>query len=315
MTDGDTRRPLRLGLVGIGKIARDRHMPAITESPDVTLVATASPFDGVEGVPRFPDIDAMLRNGPPLNAVSICTPPAGREAIAAAAIAAGKHVMLEKPPATTAAAVQRLAALADLHGVTLFTSWHSRETAAVDAARAWLADRPIDAVSVVWKEDVRVWHPGQDWILEEGGFGVFDPGVNAMSILTTILPGELTLDRARLAIPANRASPIAATLAMRHASAAPVTVELDFLHGGEPCWNICVRSDGSVLTVTHGGAALEIDGAEQDLAPDDGEYSRLYARFSAMITRKASEADLRPLQIAAAAIAAGERVKAPAFSW
>ena len=315
MTDDDTRRPLRLGLVGIGKIARDRHLPAIAASPDVTLVATASPDDGVEGVPRFPDIAAMLGDGPQMDAVSICTPPAGREAIAAVAIAAGKHVMLEKPPATTVAAVQRLAAAADARGVTLFATWHSRETAAVDAARDWLAARSIEAVEIEWKEDIRVWHPGQDWILDEGGFGVLDPGINALSIITAILPSELALEGALLDVPVNRASPIAATLALRHAEAAPVTMALDFLHTGKPCWTITVRSTGSVLTLMRGGADLALDGNEQVLALNVGEYPRLYAKFAAMIIAKASEADIRPLQIAADAIAAGRRVKADAFLW
>ena len=41
---------------------------------------------------------------------------------------------------------------------------------------------------VTWKEDVRHWHPGQQWIWEAGGFGVFDPGINALSIVTKIMP-------------------------------------------------------------------------------------------------------------------------------
>ena len=41
---------------------------------------------------------------------------------------------------------------------------------------------------IIWKEDVHHWHPGQRWIWEPGGFGVFDPGINALSVLTEILP-------------------------------------------------------------------------------------------------------------------------------
>ena len=51
----------------------------------------------------------------------------------------------------------------------------------------WLAGRTIRRVECTWKEDVRVWHPGQAWIWEPG-IGVFDPGINALSVLTRILP-------------------------------------------------------------------------------------------------------------------------------
>ncbi|RAG46972.1 gfo/Idh/MocA family oxidoreductase, partial [Burkholderia multivorans] len=89
--------------------------------------------------------------------------------------------------------VAALEALARSRGLTLFATWHSRCASAVEPARAWLATREIRAVQVRWKEDVRRWHPGQQWIWEPGGLGVFDPGINALSIVTRILPRELVL--------------------------------------------------------------------------------------------------------------------------
>ncbi len=54
--------------------------------------------------------------------------------------------------------------------------------------REWCAARALTRVGYyLEKEDVRRWHPGQDWIWEAGGFGVFDPGINALSILTEVL--------------------------------------------------------------------------------------------------------------------------------
>src|SRR5690606_40163452 len=67
---------------------------------------------------------------------------------------------------------------------------HSRMALAVAAARRWLADRTIHEGRITWREDLRKWHPGQDWILDAGGMGVFDPGINALSILTEILPAD-----------------------------------------------------------------------------------------------------------------------------
>src|SRR3546814_11677460 len=68
---------------GIGKIARDQHRPAIRADDRYELVATASRHAQVDGVPGHADIAAMIAGDYRLGAVSICTPPVGRPAIAA----------------------------------------------------------------------------------------------------------------------------------------------------------------------------------------------------------------------------------------
>src|SRR3546814_15750445 len=107
-----------LGLVGIGKIARDQHLPAIRADDRYELVATASRHAQVDGVPGHADIAAMIAGDHRLSAVSICTPPVGRHAIAAAAIDAGLHVMLEKPPAATTTEINAPPEHARARGVT-----------------------------------------------------------------------------------------------------------------------------------------------------------------------------------------------------
>jgi predicted dehydrogenase len=89
---------LQLGLVGVGKIARDQHVPAIAAHPGLNLAATASPRGRIDGVPGHADLDAMMAAHPDLDAIILCTPPAIRAGLALRALAAGKHVMLEKPP-------------------------------------------------------------------------------------------------------------------------------------------------------------------------------------------------------------------------
>ena len=77
---------------------------------------------------------------------------------------AKKHVFLEKPPGATVSEVEDLKALAEENGVSLFASWHSRYAPAVEAARAFLASTRISSAAINWKEDVRRWHPNQEWI-------------------------------------------------------------------------------------------------------------------------------------------------------
>lgn len=305
---------LKLGLVGIGKIARDQHVPALAREPRFALVATASRHASLPDVPSHPDIDSLIAGGHVLQAVSLCTPPAGRYEQALAAIDAGLHVMLEKPPGATLAEVVALADQARRAGVTLFATWHSREAASVDAARTWLADKRIRSVRIDWREDIRVWHPGQDWILAAGGFGVFDPGINALSIATTILPATLRVIDSALHVPENRAAPIAASLRLLHGADTPVAVEFDFLQTGPQSWDIVVETDGGTLRLSDGGRTLSIDGAPASAGVDQ-EYARLYRRFADLVAAGESDVDLRPLTLVSDAFLLGRTTHVAPFDF
>ncbi|MGR3579838.1 MAG: Gfo/Idh/MocA family protein, partial [Sagittula sp.] len=195
---------MEIALVGIGKIAVDQHVPAISDNPDWELAATVSRHGTVEGVPAYSDFDRMLEERPEIRVVSLCLPPVPRFDYAEKAILAGRHVMLEKPPGATLSECHALEALARKHRVSLYATWHSRQADKVAAAKDWLRDKRLRKLAVRWREDVRQWHPGQDWVFEAGGLGVFDPGINALSILTEILPVPVHLTGAELHFPENR---------------------------------------------------------------------------------------------------------------
>ena len=131
--------PIRLAIVGLGKIARDQHLAAIEATEGVELVAVASRNASLDGIASFHDISELLASDIKIDAVSLCTPPQGRFALAKAALDAGKHVMLEKPPGATISEVFALDAQAEANGLSLFSTWHSRAAAAVEPARALLA--------------------------------------------------------------------------------------------------------------------------------------------------------------------------------
>ena len=302
----------RLALVGVGKIARDQHLPALARSDAFELVAAVNRDGPLADVSSFADLTSMLESGIQVDAVSLCTPPSCRYELARMALDAGLHVMLEKPPAATVTEVHDLEARAREHGRTLFATWHSREASGVEPARAWLSERVIESVTVTWKEDIRVWHPGQHWILQAGGMGVFDPGINALSILTRILPGRLTLQSATLDFPNNCQSPIAAEMLMSHAAAARVAASFDFLYTGTPCWNIEVRTDRETLLLTQGGHQMYLDETPH-VAGTDQEYARLYQRFSELIASGARDVDTKPLQLVEDALMIGRRQERAAF--
>ena len=97
-------------------------------------------------------------------------------------------------------------------GRVLFTTWHAQYNAGVAEAQRRLAGHTIRRLLVTWKEDVRRWHPGQTWIWQAGGFGVFDPGINALAIVTRILPTPIFVQKADLEFASNLDAPIAASL-------------------------------------------------------------------------------------------------------
>jgi len=300
--------PLKLGLVGIGKIARDQHIPALAADPRFELVACASRNARVDGVANFPDIETLLAEVPHLDAISICTPPQAHFDAALAALRAGKHVMLEKPPAATTRQIALLQAEAARHGRTLFQTWHSRFAAGADTAREWLRGRTLRGGRITWKEDVHHWHPGQQWIWEPGGLGVFDPGINALSLLTEVLPDEVFVHQAVLEFPENQQAPIAARLDLRTDAGVTVSAEFDFRQKGEQTWDIELVTTSGRLRLSRGGGALEID--DRPLDADDalaGEYPRLYARFAELCAAGESEVDWRPFQLVADAFLVGER--------
>lgn len=297
--------PIRIALVGIGKIARDQHAPTINADTRFSLAGAVSLHDGLAGLPCWRSISKMAASDASISAVAICTPPRGRLALVTEALEHGLHVMIEKPPAATLMEAEAFATLAARHGRTLFATWHSREAAGVEPAKAWLATRRVRNAAVTWKEDVRIWHPGQAWIWEPG-IGVFDPGINAISLLTAILPGDLQLEAAELRFPANRAAPIAADLQYRYRGEAPVSVAFDFDQRGPQTWDIQIETDDGKLKLSCGASRLFLDDVEVAVG-DEPEYARLYRRFADLIAARRSDIDLTPFRHVADAFLRAER--------
>ena len=303
---------IKLAIVGVGKIVHDQHLPAIAANPDYQLIASASRNNTVEGIPGFKSIEEMLAQMPEIEAVSLCMPPQYRYSAAHAALTAGKHVFLEKPPGATLSEVADLEALAASKGLTLFTSWHSRYAPGVQPAKAFLAEHAPSSMHVIWKEDVRHWHPNQEWIWQAGGLGVFDPGINALSIVTEILPERVFLSGASLEFPDNREAPIAADLHFQSAGALRVHAEFDWRQTGKQSWDILVETAKGQVKLSDGGSRLWINDVEQPLEKE-AEYPSLYRVFADLVKAGKSDVDVAPLRHVADAFMLGKRKVVEAF--
>ncbi len=124
-------RPLGVGLVGCGNVALNFHIPAyLARSGDVRVVAAADPvqqrLDAVRdatGLPEdraFADYRDLIRL-PEVDVVDVCVPQRFHAGVAALAVAAGKHVLCEKPittiPAEAAALLEDVAGAGIVFGM------------------------------------------------------------------------------------------------------------------------------------------------------------------------------------------------------
>ncbi len=299
--------PIKIAILGFGKIAADQHVPSIEGNPRFELVATSSRSG--QGVARvFSDWRDLIRSVEGLEAVAITTPPEPRYDYARECILAGLHCLLEKPPTAGLAEIADLASLAEAQQVSLFTTWHAQHHSTVDAAGRALAGKRIASMEIVWHEDVHKWHPGQEWIWQPGGFGVFDPGINAFSIATKIFPGGLFVKSADLSFPENAQTPIAAEVTFSSPQAdGPLAASLDWRRADGEEWTIVIAtSDGTQVRLESGGEKLLLNGeVQQDSGP--GEYPDIYRTFADLIDERRSLVDVAPLRLVADCLLVGRR--------
>ena len=119
-----TGNPLKIGIIGVGKVGLDRHLPALANVPGTKVVAVADPDVkaleqaaarfGIAG--KYSDFRKLLEDRE-VEAVGICTPLTTHFAITSLVLEAGKHVLLEKPLAMNMDEAETLVARAAASGL------------------------------------------------------------------------------------------------------------------------------------------------------------------------------------------------------
>lgn len=133
--------PLRCGLVGTGHWAQITHAPALASTEGVEFVAVwgrnaeaAKTLADAHGATAYPDLDAFLAS---VDAVVFSVPPEVQSEIALRAAGAGKHLLLEKPIATSQSEADALVRAVEDAGVASVVFFTARFMPAV---RRWLAE-------------------------------------------------------------------------------------------------------------------------------------------------------------------------------
>ena len=158
------------------------------------------------------------------------------------------------------------------------------------------------------------WHPGQAWLWQDGGFGVFDPGINALSILTQLYPLDWSVSEPSFDVPSNSGMPMAAKFRLVN-KYAQVDVALNFGPTERETWAIHLEAvSGETLDLTQGGASLSVNGSPA-ISGEDEEYTGLYRRFAELVATGQSDFDTSPLEIVNAAFSSARVSKIAPISF
>jgi predicted dehydrogenase len=204
MADG---RPLRVGLVGAGNIAT-HHLPAYLEHPgtlqlvaicDVNedLAAARAREAGVEHV--FADVEALLRDVD-VDALDVCTIPDQHLNVGLAGIAAGKHVVIEKPLATSLEDCRTLVEAAEAAGVTLMVAQNQRYLPPYRAAKAVLESGELGAIRGVRFDSLQCWPvsmPAGHWSYDAkraGGGAVISVAIHRIDLMRYLVGDVVSVD-------------------------------------------------------------------------------------------------------------------------
>ena len=308
----------KIAVIGIGKISQDQHLPVIDKSKDFVLAATVSTRGlGHNGVPVFKTAAELYKAMPEVKLVAVCTPPGVRHAIVREALDAGMDVLMEKPPTPTISELDDLVAYAKKKKAVLFQTWHSQYNAAVDQAKKILRKDGVQSVRIDWRESVRKWHPGQDWVWTPGGFGVCDPGINALSIFSKIMPFPVFVESAHLKFPSNRQTPVDVEIVFKSAQkhAPKMSAGFNWLETEGEIWTVSIETEkGDQLRLEKGGTVLRINGVIKIEQPSE-EYEGIYERFAELLKKQKSDVDGTPLRLVADAFLLGARDNVEEFFW
>ena len=215
---------MRLGLVGYGAGGRHFHAPFIAAAKGVELAGVVARAPAtiarvtadLPGTPVFPSLTAMIAGGE-VDAVTITTPPDTRRALVLEAIAAGLHVIADKPFAPTVAGARELDAAAKARGVVLGV-FHNRR---LDADMRTLARAIADGrLGRLWRIHSRM-DLDEPGTLEAGPSGglLRDLGSHLVDQMLWLLGPAVSVD-AQLDMVERAEGPTDAgfTLTLRHAS-------------------------------------------------------------------------------------------------
>lgn len=200
---GPRGRPLGVGLVGCGEVVERFHLPALGQVRELELVALADPDAAAlercasrAGIGRlYPDHETLLAD-PAVEVVGVCVPAEWHVEVAAAAFAAGRHVLIEKPPALGLDEWDRLIEVGADSPSTALLGVNMRWLPSVSAARELIrsgALGEVRAVQTTLTGDRRAKRDKRPWRAERlrGGGALVEKAVHHLDLWRFLLDSEV----------------------------------------------------------------------------------------------------------------------------
>ena len=167
---------VRVGIVGCGFIS-NAHFLAYRNNPQAEVVAvadvnadSAKKFAATYGIKKWYASVKDLLAEDDVDAISVCTPHFAHAEVVVAAAEMGKHVLVEKPFATTTADADKMIEAAKRSKVKLMVAFVNRFIPAFKEAKQLIEDGAIGKI-VQLKSTRWGWIPWTDWYVdpEKGG--------------------------------------------------------------------------------------------------------------------------------------------------
>jgi predicted dehydrogenase len=188
-----------IGIVGAGMAAKPHALAlnALKDSIEVRAVwrrdaEALTEFCDLYGFPPAQSYEAMLAD-PAIDAVLILTPPNAREPLVAAAAAAGKHVLMEKPVERTTDAAARIVDICDKAGVTLGIIFQHRFRAASMALSEKVASGELGKLFAAhlvvpwWRPQEGYYDkPGRGTFAQDGGGVLITQAIHSLDLMLSL---------------------------------------------------------------------------------------------------------------------------------
>lgn len=263
---------MRVGIVGLGDIARKAYLPVLAATPGVTpVLVTRTPAtlaavgDRYRVAERHTSLAAALDAG--LDAAFVHTPSGTHPEIAGMLLRAGVPVLVDKPLATDAATARDLVALAERTGVSMMVGFNRRYAPAVAELATW-GDRDV---VVLQKHRAHPLGPARDM--------VFDDFVHVVDTVRYLVPSTL----ADLTVSVRTTDDGAARrLAVQFTGDGRLAVGIMSWTAGAAHELLDVVGDGRRRQVVDLGDVVELAGGEQLLRRDSWAPATRVRGFEAM---------------------------------
>ncbi len=189
--------PIGIGIIGAGTIAESNHLPGYQKQPDARIVAIADVngerAQGIAekfGAPHsYADYRELLAD-PDVQAVSVCAPNFQHAPLSIAALQAGKHVIVEKPPALSAAEGRQVAEIARASGKVFMVCQNQRFRPEVMQLRRYVEAGELGEVYYAKTSILRRRGAPGGWFAQKklsGGGALIDIGVHCLDWTRWIL--------------------------------------------------------------------------------------------------------------------------------